>query len=143
MAETKTKQTAVLDNYDLVTVLADLEKRVDSLSADEWELLGLFCAKQMLTQVEMLDPRWKRMIEAARVETRRNDWQLLGSWVARVLENATHLNAPMHPFFEPGAARSVEQRCKLCTNEFTPDYPGQAYCSNECGSRAFKEKHAA
>lgn len=126
---------------DLRAILTELELHTESLDATEWELLAQFCAKIVMRQVSNLDPRWARMIEAARIETGRADWQLLGAWIARVLENGNHINAPDHPYFRPGAGRIVEAKCGWpeCGKTFKPEYPGQAYCSNECGTKAFKE----
>ncbi len=128
---------------DLLETLASID--VATLDSTEWELLTQFCAKTLLAQVAKLDPRWERLIEAAKVETGMDEWKWLGSQLARVLENGQHLNVARHPYFEVGGGRVTEKQCewKPCGQTFMPAYPGQRYHSNECGTLAFNEQRKA
>lgn len=128
--------------FDLVGAIAEIETRMADFEAAELELMTEFAARWLLGQIGLLDPRWQRLIEAARIETRRSDPQLLGSWIARVLENGQHLNAPSHPYFEPGASRLVEKACERCGKMFMPSVAGQRFDTNECGTAYFNEHRA-
>lgn len=133
---------ASLDTDDLGAALVEIEKRSDAFDAAEWDLLAQFCAKWTLRQVATLDARWGRLIDAARVETNCEDWQLVGRWIARVLETGQHLNAPYHPWFAPGTGRLVEKKCEWpdCNVMFKPEWAGQLYHDNSCGTKAFNEQ---
>lgn len=135
----KTTEKMAVEEFDLLGQLAALEKRADTFDHSEIELFADFCAKWMLNHLGTLDPRWMREIEAARIETRRSDYQLVGAWCARVLERGDHLNAPQHPYFVPGAAsfRMTEKPCPECGKTFKAEYAGQQYCSNACGTAVF------
>src|SRR6266446_6552810 len=137
--QTASEMAALPALFDLGGALAEIERRSESFDATEWEALAQFCAKWILHQVGLLDPRWARLIEAAKIETHRDDWKLLGSWIARVLEQAQHLNAPRHPYFEAGSGRLKEQICEWpeCGEKFMPEFAGQRFHNNTCGSKFF------
>ena len=126
----------------LAGIIAEIEARTDSFTTEEWDMMAQFAAKWTLRQVGKLDPRWARLIDAARVETNCEDWQLVGRWIARVLESGSHLNAPFHPHFEPESRPGVEKACEwpACGAMFKPEFPGQRFHSNECGTKFFNEQ---
>jgi len=134
--------TAMTAYFDFVSVLSSIEAQIGSLDSTEWELLTQFCAKTLLAQVAKLDPRWERLIEAAKVETGMDEWKWLGSQLARVLENGQHLNVARHPYFEVGGGRVTEKQCEWpeCRKMFFPSIPGQRFHDDICGTKAFNSE---
>ncbi|MGH7917545.1 MAG: hypothetical protein ACREQE_08760 [Candidatus Binataceae bacterium] len=122
---------------EILDCIAELERfSAGKLGTAEAELIADFCAKRFLAFVSDLNPIWARMITAAYEETRRNPRQLLGSWVVRTMEEARHINAPIHPYFAVQMPTLAEAECQHCGVTFKPAHFGQKYCSNKCGHAA-------
>lgn len=124
----------IKSNADIVSLLAGLESfDIRKLDASETDLMASFCATWMLDYLKSLDPIWDRMITAALAETRLRPIQLLGSWIVRTLEEARHINVPVHPYFVAAPPTLHETQCEFCHEMFQPAHPGQKFCSNRCG----------
>jgi hypothetical protein len=92
-------------------------------------------ATALLQFVGTLDPTWQTRIDAVRAERGFSDVQMVTAWIARTLENESHMTAPQHPFF------TVEYQpssgvCPACGTAFKPAFAGQTYCTDECWTQA-------
>lgn len=90
-------------------------------------------------------PLWKERIAIAREAKAWNARQFVCAMLGYMLDRSLHLEAPAHPYLEPGNTYMAEKSCALasCGKTFRPLVPGQAYCSNPCGFKAAKEREAS
>lgn len=90
-------------------------------------------AQELLDWITSLEPTWGESIRIARSENHWTARQCLGAFVGYVLENELYMAVPLHPAFEPGFQPPDSPGvCDTCHEAFTPTYPGQHYCGNDC-----------
>lgn len=98
---------------------------------------ALKAATTLLEYIGGMDPTWADRIQITKSEFHYDDLQTAGAYIANALEAGAHTIIPRHPFFEPGFTPPNEKHvCPQCHQPFSPAYPGQPLCSNECANKA-------
>ena len=94
-------------------------------------------ATGFLNWMAAVDPLYAEYIGIARSELHRSDLQLVGCWIAYVLENGAHMQMAPRPEFEPGyQPKGTSAGCAQCGAQFKILFPGQRYCGNTCADKA-------
>lgn len=87
-------------------------------------------------------PEWAERIRVMRTERDFTAGQSCVSVFGYVLDRSLHLEVVPHPYLENGPLALLQASCEECQKPFRPDVPGQRFCSNDCGSKAWKRKQA-
>lgn len=85
-------------------------------------------------------PEWAERIRVMRTERDFTAGQSCVSVFGYVLDRSLHLEVVPHPYLENGPLSLVQTTCEECQKSFKPNVPGQRFCSNDCGSKAWKRK---
>lgn len=87
-------------------------------------------------------PEWAERIRVMRTERDFTAGQSCVSVFGYVLDRSLHLEVTPHPYLENGPLSLIQTKCEECSKPFTPDVPGRRFCSDACGSAAWKRKQA-
>lgn len=91
--------------------------------------------------VSSLAPEYAERLQILKDERHFNDFQALGSLVCTMLDRGEHLLVPFHPLFvdQSPTPAGTPTTCG-CGATYTPEYPGQPFCSNTCTALAASKK---
>lgn len=106
--------------------------------------LDLESAYQMvLDDIGQMYPDWADRIRIGRSERDFTARQFAGCMIAYMLEHGLHLSVVPHPLFQPGVDALGESLCPECQQVFRATVPGQKYCTNDCGNKAWRRQYEA
>lgn len=97
----------------------------------------------LAAKIKRIHPDWAVKMHAAMDERHWTYTQMVGACIAYVYERGLHMTMPKDEFFAEGAPEvPVTATCALegCGKEFKPQWPGQAFCSQDCGVRALPKR---
>jgi hypothetical protein len=96
-------------------------------------------ATRVLAWLSAIDPTWADRLRVLKEERGFTELQALGSCIAWVCDNEQHMVIPNRDEFLSGATGALPHPCPVCDHEFTPSYPGQPVCSNDCAAAYYAQ----
>lgn len=96
-------------------------------------------ADLLAAHVTSCDPTWGSRLEIMKSERGFSTLQAITTCVAYVLEQSLHMMIVKHDTLEPSPwKRGDKMECPQCHVEYSPGYPGQPYCGNQCAEESRK-----